>query len=195
MESRIIISFFILLATSILSCANNDYSPKPNGYFRIPFPEKEYVQTTIGCPYEFSIPTYAKVTDFVNADKEEPCWKNIQFPQFNATLHISYFNFQNKITLEQLSEDARIFAFKHTSKATSIDQENIRIPNENKFGIAYQIGGNTASNYQFYLTDSTKHFIRGALYFNEKPNLDSIQPVLDFIKTDINQLIISLKWK
>ncbi len=195
MESRIIVAFFLIVSTCLFSCANDDYSPKPKGYFRIPLPEKKYIQTNTGCPYEFQIPVYAIVQDFQGKGKLEFCWKNIQFPEFNATLHVSYFQLDAKKTLEELSEDARIFAFKHSAKATAIDQVNISIPNEKKHGFAYQIGGNTASNYQFYLTDSTTHFLRGALYFNEKPNLDSIQPVLDFIKTDINQLIISLKWK
>ena len=120
---------------------------------------------------------------------------NLDFPEFNARLHISYFTIGNNIKLEQLTEDARTFVFKHTTKATAIDQKKIHNAAKKVFGLEYYIQGNTASNYQFYATDSSKHYLRGALYFNEKPNLDSIQPVLEFLKTDIEHLISTIRWK
>src|SRR5690606_14211077 len=95
----------------------------------------------------------------------------------------------------ELVEDARTFAFNHTVKATAIDQQRIRRPEADVYGLKYEIRGNTASNIQFVVTDSTDHYLRGALYFNERPQLDSIQPVLDFIKVDIDTLIGSVQWK
>jgi gliding motility-associated lipoprotein GldD len=94
-----------------------------------------------------------------------------------------------------LTEDARKFAFKHTVKATSIDQGIIRYPDRKIYGIYYAIDGNAASSVQFFLTDSTKHYLRGSLYFNSVPRLDSIQPVLTFVKKDVDVLIKTLKWK
>jgi gliding motility-associated lipoprotein GldD len=94
-----------------------------------------------------------------------------------------------------LTEDARSFAFKHTVKATSIDQGIIYNPDRKIYGIYYTIDGNAASSVQFFLTDSTRNYIRGALYFNTEPRLDSIQPVLDFVKKDVNVMIKSFKWK
>ena len=91
-------------------------------------------------------------------------------------------------------EDSRKLAFKHTVKATGIDEGTIKIPRNNVYGIFYSIEGNTASSSQFILTDSTKNFLRGALYFNEKPQEDSIQPIVNFIKTDIDRMIKTLKW-
>ncbi|WP_246163582.1 gliding motility lipoprotein GldD [Sphingobacterium humi] len=187
-------SFILAFILLITSCGQADYSPKPRGYFRINFPEKSYHQIPNGCPFQFEIPDYASYND-EGINQQHPCWKNIDFPAFNARLHLSYFPISKESTLAQLTEDARTFAFKHSTKATAIDQSKISIPEHKVHGLQYIIGGNTASNYQFYLTDSSKHYLRGALYFNEKPQLDSIQPVLEFIKADIKQLIHSLEWK
>jgi gliding motility-associated lipoprotein GldD len=63
------------------------------------------------------------------------------------------------------------------------------------YGLIYDIEGNTASSLQFYVTDSTKHFIRGALYFNVRPNIDSVKIVLEFLKKDVLHLIQTLQWK
>ena len=183
----------ILLIFCCIGCSDQqDYSPKPRGFFRIEFPEKQYKKAETGCPFDFEMPTYAILSQ---EDRTHPCWKNLDFPQFNARLHVSYLPITDKTPLSQLTEDARTFAFKHTTKATAIDQSVIKNKLSNATGIQYDIAGNTASNYQFYLTDSSKHYFRAALYFNEKPHVDSIAPVLEFIKKDINHLIESFWWK
>ena len=182
-------------AMLLLACQQADYSPKPRGYYRITLPEKNYVDTAItGCPFVFAIPTYSELLSDGNRNAQ-PCWKNLDFPQFNARLHISYFPIGPASTFDQLTEDARTFVFKHTAKATGIDQRRINLPEEQVYGLEYSISGNTASNYQFYVSDSTHHYLRGALYFNEKPNLDSIQPVLEFLEEDIRHLIHTFRWK
>jgi len=170
------------------------YSPKPGGYFRIEFPEKTYQTFAPGCPFTTRIPTYAKMEPDRSADAR-PCWMDLWFPQFNARIHLSYMPVTSPDNFNQLVEDARTFAFNHTVKATAIDQQRISRPNAQVYGLNYEIKGNTASNIQFFLTDSTHHYLRGALYFHEKPRLDSIRPVLDFIKTDIDTLIQSMRWK
>ncbi|MCT1523640.1 gliding motility lipoprotein GldD [Sphingobacterium hotanense] len=186
--------FAIIVLLAIVGCQQQDYSPKPRGFFRIDFPTKSYQEAQTGCPFILEIPSYSQMLDDPNEDAKE-CWKNLYFPQFNATLHLSYFPINKSTSFQQLTEDARTFAFKHTTKATAIDQSRISIPEHEVYGIQYLIGGNTASNYQFFVSDSTEHYLRGALYFNEKPHLDSIQPVLEFIKSDIKHLIHSVKWK
>ena len=119
----------------------------------------------------------------------------MQFPQFKGTLHLSYESITSKKVFDELIEDAHTFAFKHTVKATSIDQGTIRYPDRKVYGIYYTIDGNAASSVQFFLTDSTRNYLRGALYFNTEPRLDSIQPVLTFVKQDVNVLIKTLRWK
>jgi len=173
---------------------NHDYSPKPRGYFRIVFPKKEYQPYTGGCPFTFIYPKYAQI----EPDKKpgaKPCWLNVQFPQFNGTLHLSYEHIQSKNEFDELIEDAHKLSFKHTVKATSIDQGVVSFPERKIYGIYYTIDGNAASSVQFYLTDSTKNYIRGALYFNTEPRLDSIQPVLTFVKQDVDLMLRSFRWK
>jgi gliding motility-associated lipoprotein GldD len=187
-----------LLGLSLLmlaSCSgNHDYSPKPRGYFRIIFPKKEYQQYNEACPFTFQYPKYAIVEPDKKPDAQ-PCWLNVQFPQFNGTLHLSYDHIQSPREFNELIEDAHKLSFKHTVKATSIDQGYINFPDRKVYGIYYTIEGNAASSVQFFLTDSSKNYIRGALYFNTEPRLDSIQPVLTFVKQDVDVMIRSFRWK
>ena len=178
----------------LAACGNHDYSPKPRGYFRINFPEREYREYNSACPFTFQYPVYAAIVPDKNTNTK-PCWLNMDFPQFNGTLHLSYEPITSKKVFNQLIEDAHTFAFKHTIKATSIDEAYISYPDRKVYGLYYTIDGNAASSVQFFLTDSTKHYLRGALYFSSEPRLDSIQPVLDFVKEDMDRMIKSLKWK
>jgi gliding motility-associated lipoprotein GldD len=186
----ILIALFCFAACT----GNHDYSPKPRGYFRIIFPKKEYQQYDGGCPISFVYPKYAKIEPDKNADAK-PCWLNMQFPQFGGTLHLSYEHINSKKEFDELVEDAHKLSFKHTVKATGIDRGVITYPDRSVYGIYYTIDGNAASAVQFFLTDSTKNYIRGALYFNTEPRLDSIQPVLNFVKQDVNVMIKSFRWK
>jgi gliding motility-associated lipoprotein GldD len=184
----------IAIALVISACGNRDYSPKPRGYFRIEFPAKEYVDYTGGCPFTFQYPKYASVVP----DTERitgPCWLNVRLPQFKGTLHLSYYTLSSKVSFDTLVEHSHEFAFKHTVKASSIEEVKLLYPEKKVYGIYYVIDGNAASSAQFFLTDSTKHFLRASLYFNSKPQLDSIQPVLNFIKKDMDVMIKSFKWK
>ncbi|MNZ95192.1 hypothetical protein D3C78_1143260 [compost metagenome] len=126
----------------------------------------------------------------------QPCWVNVNYPQFNGKLHISYHDINgDKKKFIKLTEESRGLVFKHTIKATAIDESVISDKANKVYGTYYTIDGNAASSIQFYLTDSTQHFLRAALYFSSEPKLDSIQPVLNFIKKDVELLIKSFKWK
>ncbi|CAM4096243.1 gliding motility-associated lipoprotein GldD [Pedobacter westerhofensis] len=182
---------FICFASA---CNNESYVPKPRGYFNIKFPRKEYLNYNEGCPFSFEYPRYATM----EADKERGagnCWNNLSFPQFNARLHLTYYDISSAKEYYGLVEDARTLAFKHTVKANAIDQKLINFPERKVYGIYYAIEGNTASSVQFFLTDSAKHYFRGALYFNERPQYDSIAPVVSFIKKDIERMIDTFEWK
>jgi len=190
---------FVAMVAAVLmlsACGGSaDYAPKPRGFFRINFPDKAYqTYNSTGCPFTFDYPKYAAIEPDRNP-KAKPCWLNMQYKQFNATLHLSYQPVTSKKEFNQLVEDAHKLSFKHTVKANWIDQAIIRYPERNIYGIYYTIDGNAASSAQFFLTDSTKHYLRGALYFNSEPRLDSIQPVLTFIKKDVDVMIKSFKWK
>ena len=196
MSSRYIarLAAVVLAALALSACTSSSYSPKPRGYFRIEFPKKAYQTYASGCPFSVRIPTYATMEPDRSADAK-PCWMDLAFPTFNARIHLSYMPVTSPANFNELVEDARTFAFNHTVRATAIDQQRIHRPAGQVYGLKYEIKGNTASNIQFFVTDSTHHYLRGALYFHEKPRLDSIQPVLDFLNTDIDTLIQSISWR
>ncbi len=197
MEYKSAARLVVLLIISLwgASCGGgHDYAPKPRGFYRIKFPKHDYQAYNGGCPFTFLHPKYAKLEpDLARGSK--PCWLNMQFTAFSGTLHLSYQPVTSKKEFNELVEDARTFAFKHTVKATAIDQGLINYPDRKVYGIYYTIDGNAASSAQFFLTDSTQHYLRGALYFNSEPRLDSIQPVLNFVKKDVDVMIKSLRWK
>ncbi|ADY53572.1 protein involved in gliding motility GldD [Pseudopedobacter saltans DSM 12145] len=187
--------YIICVFLGLVSCSDNgNYAPKPRGYFRIDFPEKSYREFSSDAPYTFEYPVYAEMYPDSSKDSRKN-WYNLAFPGFNARLHISYYSFNNEKELEELTEDSRKLAFKHTVKATGIDEALIKNKEKKVYGVYYTIEGNTASLLQFYLTDSIKNYLRGALYFNEKPKFDSIQPVETFIRKDLDKMISTFKWK
>jgi len=194
MKFKPLIFIAFIVALACFACQNNDYSPKPKGYFRIEFPKKAYTEFNKLVPYQFKYPVYANLEKDRSRDAREN-WYNLHFKQFNGYLHLTYYDVSGKGEYDQMVEDARKLAFKHTIKASAIDQRIINYPKQKVYGIYYAIEGNTASSVQFFLTDSAKHYFRGALYFNERPQFDSIAPVVKFIKTDIDTLISTFRWK
>ena len=186
---------FCILSVLFTSCNNNDYSPKPRSYFRIALPQKKYVLLDSIYPYTFEYPQYAKIVA-TETSKKDHYWINLEFPEFKGTLHISYKTVQNDSSLYQYFEDSRNFVNKHIAKANDIEPIPVSNNINSVYGVIYDITGvGVASTYQFCVTDSVKNFMRGALYFNLAPNNDSMAPVIDFIKKDIDHLVKTLKWK
>jgi gliding motility-associated lipoprotein GldD len=191
--------FFTIISagflTALASC-NSDYTPKPRGYFKIQFPKKEYqLFNQAGYPYSFEFPTYAKIvkdSSFFGEATENPWWINIDFPQFNGRVYVSYKEI-GKNKFDKLINDAFTMTNKHTMKAYSIDDSLITNPN-NVHGVYFKVGGNVATANQFFLTDSTKHFLRGALYFDATPNEDSLGIVNRFLMEDVKHLINTFRW-
>jgi len=181
-----------LLLMLLVPACQPSYTPKPRGYIRIDFPAKEYVLFDSVCPYTFEYPSYGKIvpdTDY----NTEPCWINIEFPDFNGTIHISYKDVNQN--LNEFIEDSRELTYKHTIKADAIKETVYTNPEQKVHGILYDIKGNAASSIQFYLTDSNTHFLRGSLYFNVQPDKDSLAPVISFFREDIIHLVESFAWK
>ncbi len=181
----------IMLTSIIFSCKEN-YYPKPHGYLRTDFPKKEYRLFDSVYPYTFEIPVYSKIVPDSSKGAEK-YWADWKFPEFNATVFLSYKNIENN--LDSYEEDTRELAYKHTIKADAIETKIWENNDAKVYGILYDIKGNVASQIQFYLTDSTRHFIRGAFYFNNIPNKDSLAPALKFLRKDIDRMIQTFKWK
>lgn len=191
------ISSRVLLIFTCLVACNSPYTPKRRGYFRIDFPRHEY-QTfdRAGYPFSFEYPVYANVikdSSFFDTVPENPYWINVDFPGFAARIYISYKEIGPN-SYDKLTDDAFKMTYKHTSKASSIDQSLIHTPN-GIGGIFFHVGGNAATAQQFFLTDTTRHFLRGALYFDTTPNEDSLAIVNNFLQVDLNHLINTFKWK
>ena len=183
--------FIVLTATIFLlaACNNDKPIPKPRGYFRIDLPEKAYKTYDDECPFVFELPVYA----FIIKDDEDYCWLDVYFPLNQATIYLTYKQINNDLNLHL--EDSHEFVYKHSVKADAI--EEIRFENDSLgvYGMLYNLKGNTASQIQFFLTDSTSHFLRGSLYFDVSPNKDSLAPVIDFIREDIVHIMESFHWK
>lgn len=176
----------------IISACEPTYIPKPRGFQRIELPERAYKKYVSGCSFTADIPVYSEAFPDTYAFAEK-CWFNIYYKPFNATLHLSYKPIRNRNDLFRLIEDSRTLVYKHTIKAEEIYET--LISNNHLNGMLYNLSGNTATNFQFYVTDSTSHFLRGSLYFNVKTNNDSIEPVLAFLERDIVHMIESLHWQ
>lgn len=166
--------------------------PKPRGYFRLEFPEKQYRVFDSTFPFRFNYPVYGIIVKD-NQRGAEDYWINIEFPKHKAKIHISYKQVHGNI--DALIEDVRTLAYKHTIKADAINEKLFANPDKRVYGTLYDIKGNAASSYQFYVTDSVKHFLRGALYFSVHPNKDSLAPAIDFFGRDMTALIETLEWK
>ena len=207
----IIICVFSIL---IFSC-NSDYTPRPRGYFKIDFPERAYQPfDREGYPYSFEYPVYANITKdstLFEDNLDNQYWINVDFPQFNGRVYLSYKTIGGssvykvktangykdsvvKNTFEGLRDEAFRMTFKHSLKASGIVDSPF-VSDLGIHGVYFTVDGNAATSKQFFMTDSSRHFLRGALYFDTAPNSDSLSIVNDFIEKDMRYLINTLKWK
>jgi len=187
----------IIISLFIFAC-NSDYTPRPRGYFKIDLPKKEYKEFNQACyPYTCEYPVYGTIIKdslFFDQHPENPYWINIDFPSFSGRIHLSYKEI-GKNRFDSLVNDAFTMSYKqHTYKASAIQRETFVTP-QGSSGVYFTLKGNAATSNQFFVTDSTRHFLRGALYFAATPNADSLQPVNDFLKKDLWHLINTLKWR
>jgi len=196
MRYLIPLAAFILFLTA---CQSEDYIPKPRGYFRVDTPASHQYQVfdRPDFPYSFEYPVYGKIakdTQALGGDKDNPYWINVEFPELGGVIYLSYKSITSAQSLEKLLEDAHFMSFYHTKKADY--QTNYSFHNQYGVqGYLYEWGGDAASKYQFVATDSTAHFIRGALYFNATPNADSLKPANDFLRQDIEHMLQTIRWK
>jgi gliding motility-associated lipoprotein GldD len=190
---RVFCLVVIVIVTWLAACSSDEVAtPKPKAYFRISVPEKKYRVYDSVCPFIFEMPTYS----FLEKDPSpnaEACWMNLVYQDYNAKLHLSYRSVKND--LPKILDNTYELAAKHQVKASGMKTFPIVKEQAKVYGLIYLIEGNAACPLQFFVTDSTQHYLRGALYFNAPPNADSIAPVFDFLKADVLKLIESFRWK
>lgn len=206
----------IIWGAIFFSC-NSAYTSKKRGYYKLELPAKHQYQKfdKEGFPYSFEYPVYGAIiqdSTYFDSTPENPYWINVDFPQYGGRIFLSYKQIGGRTTMKVKGADGKYKdstavnefdrmvadAFKLTNKndvvSTSIKEIPVNTPN-NISGMFFKVGGNAATAMQFFLTDTAKNFIRGALYFNTTPNSDSIKPVQDFLQVDIEHLINTFKWK
>lgn len=185
---RKIIPVFSVFAVlfSMVSC-KNEVLPKPTSQLRLEYPEAEYAHFENDCPFTFDMNAEAVI-------KGKPgCNFTIDYPKMKATIYLSYKPVSNNIKV--LLRDAQKLTYEHVIKADDILEQPF-INAENKvYGMFYRVNGNAATNAQFYVTDSVKHFLDCSVYFYAKPNFDSVMPAASYVKNDMQRLMESLRWK
>lgn len=206
----------LLSGLYLLGACNGVPVPKPKGYFRIDLPPRKYQSfDQPGYPYRFEYPVYAHIvkdSSYFEEQPQNPYWVNVEFPQFHSRIYLSYINIGTSAiykvkngaglyrdssgvnTFDKLVNDAFNLTNRHSEVATSIDQYPIS-PRPGVSGFIFEVGGNAATAEQFFVTDSVRHFLRGALYFDVAPNEDSLKPVNRFLLEDMKHLINTLQWK
>ncbi|MBN1107745.1 MAG: gliding motility lipoprotein GldD [Bacteroidales bacterium] len=191
--------YFLILVAVISSSCRDTPSPRPKGFFRIDLPEKNYIifnndfREAEELPVSFEYPSYGNIS--LDSDEYSgPGWFNIEFRPYRAKIYLTYKEVENN--LEGLMEQTyRMNVKNHIPKADAITEHMIADTGRKVYGILYDLKGNTATAVQFFVTDSTRHFFRGSLYFFTEPNPDSLAPVTEFFRQDIIRIIETLRWK
>ena len=184
--------FSLILLIAISAC-ETDYLPKPNGYNRFDLPEHEYQIIGVTLPYFFEYSTHAKVlkdTSWIS----DRYWIEVYYPQFRANIHLTYKVINNQDSLKEYLDDAYFLTAKHQIKASAIDESIAQTP-RGKTVVYAEIEGEVPSQFQFFTTDSTKNFLRGALYFDTQVQNDSLQPAIEFVKVDVVRMMNTLEWR
>jgi gliding motility-associated lipoprotein GldD len=198
MQRKINFLVSVILATALIGCREVAV-PKPRGHFRIDLPERKYaifeglVNSNDNLPFSFEYPSSGKLS-FNEEFENEKGWFNIEFPAYKAKLYMTYRDINHDFD-ELMEQSYKMNVKNHVSKADAISEKYFTDEKNKVYGILYDLKGNTATAVQFYMTDSTKHFLRGSLYFSAAPDADSLEPVVSYFREDIVHLIETLRWK
>ncbi len=186
----------IILSIWLGSCKSSiqDYTPKPRGFNRIDLPQHRYQTLPKVYPYsfEYSKEAIIQLDTFKNA---EPHWIIIYYPKLNTRIQFTYKKVNNDLgSLQKMMGDAAKLAFNHDKKAYSIT-DKLLITKSGKKAVIFELEGEVPSPYQFFVTDSTKHYLRGAVYLMTATENDSLKPIIDYMKVDSRHILESLKWQ
>jgi len=187
LKHNIYLTIVTLGACLLLASCGEEPKPKPEAFLRLDYTLGDYATYSKNCPYTFDYNTLATIKDKGN------CNFTIQYPKMKATIFLTYKPVNNNINL--LLRDAEKLTYDHVIKADDISSQPFLNPNNKVYGMFSQVGGDAATNAQFYVTDSTRHFLTGSMYFYAKPNFDSVMPAAAYIKEDMRTIMESLRWK
>lgn len=184
---KIKITVLLLILTLYISCSGGEVLPKPKAFLRLNYPEAIYQKVISDCPYNIQISQISQI-DFQNN-----CWAKIHYSNLKATIHLTYRGVDNNL-VDVLKEVEKL-TFEHTVKADAINARPFADYQKKIFGKIINVEGDVASNIQFHATDSVRNVLFGALYFEAKPNYDSILPTIKYIEMDIKNLMENIEWK
>ncbi len=179
---------FVLSFIILLSSCGEEVVVKPAAKLRLEYDLTDYRKSKLDCPFNFDVNTASSVVSKKN------CGVNIKYPKMKATLYLSYQPVQDG-NLESLLQDAQKLTYDHTVKANEIFEQPRQDTLNDVYGMFYIINGDAATQAQFYVTDSLRHFVSGALYFDTKPNFDSIYPAVAYLRDDIRRVMETITWE
>ncbi|RKE98567.1 gliding motility lipoprotein GldD [Ichthyenterobacterium magnum] len=186
---------FITFLTATCIACGDDPLPKPKGFLRLDYNKANYKVTDLPIPFSFEKNELANKIATIKVDKSKSSYGlDINYPSLKGTIYLTYKKV-TKDNLIALLRDAQNMTQKHVSKADGIEGDLYKNPKHEVYGMFYEVGGNAASQSQFYVTDSLNHFLSGSLYFYAKPNFDSIYPAAEYLKKDIKHIMETIKWK
>ena len=181
------LKFFVLALVFVvaLSCGEENL-PKPKAMLRLDYPEAKRVD--MQTPYfRFKGNTLASVK------KEGQASLTLDYPLLKGAIYITYKPVKND--LKVLLADAQKLSYEHVVKADNITEQPYINAEDAVYGMFYEVAGDAASQAQFYVTDSTRHFVTGSLYFYAKPNYDSIYPAAVYLQRDIRRIMETIEWQ
>ena len=186
-KNKLLPYFFLFFTGFFFTSCKEDVLPKPASQLDLEYAKAKYIKFESNCPFRFDLNAASKI-------KQDPnCGFSIHYPKMKATVYLTYKPVSNNI--EKLLRDAQKLTYEHVIKADDITEQPF-VNHKNKvYGMFYRVNGNAATNAQFYLTDSTKNFVTGSVYFYAKPNFDSILPATHYVQNDMKQLMETLRWK
>lgn len=189
------INWYVIALLFLVACTG-DFKPKPKGLNHIELPGHEYqLLNDSDKPYNFEYSKSAvAVDDTTGLKRKKKGYKVITYPGFNSSIHITYKSIKgNQDSLDSYINEAYRLAYGHDVKAYGITPETI--VSEKGIATLITIEGEVPSQYQFFVHDSTSHFLRGAVYFDTASKNDSLAPVIQYMKDDVHHMLNTLEWK
>lgn len=186
----------ILLTFVTLTSCGSDPIPKPKGYLRLEYPLADYKTYNQDLPFAFDRNMLSDTIIYKPLqDDVKSFGLNIEYKKLKGTIYLTYKAIDGQERLIKYLKNAQNFTQEHTKKADAIEEVVWENPVNKVYGMFYEVGGNAASQSQFYITDSINHFLTGSLYFYAKPNYDSILPAANYLQKDIKRIMESVEWK
>lgn len=182
---------FILMISlfSLFTSCQEDVIVKPRAELRLEYPKSTHQTLKNNCNYNFEVNTETEIEHIKN------CGLTIYYPKMKATIYLNYIGMKNGEKIDSLLYDAQKLTDKHTTKATSIFEQPRVDPVHKVYGMLNIVNGNAATHTQFYATDSINHFVTGSVYFETKPNFDSLYPAIVYLRNDVKKIMETLEWK